>query len=144
MKRRRIVLGFCLAAAVGASGPAAALTRCEMTFTMKGWAAFYHVAKGSGTITCDNGQHAAVLLEAKGGGIAAGKYAIREGHGKFSELADIGELFGSYIRAEAGAGAGKAAAATAMTKGEVSLALTGKGTGVELGFTFGKFTITRQ
>ncbi len=29
-----------------------------------------------------------------------------------------------------------------MTKGEVSLALAGNGTGVELGVSFGKFTIT--
>lgn len=66
--------------------------------------------------------------------------------GGFCLVAAVGAspLFGSYIKAEAGAGAGKAAAATAMTKGEVSLALTGKGTGVELGVTFGKFTITRQ
>jgi hypothetical protein len=44
----------------------------------------------------------------------------------------------------AAVGASGPAAATAMTKGEVSLALTGKGAGVELGVTFGKFMITRQ
>ncbi len=37
----------------------------------------------------------------------------------------------------------KSAEGTVMTKGEVSLALGGKGTGFELGITIDKFTITK-
>jgi len=122
----------------------AAMTVCTMTFTMKGWSAFYATSKGTGTITCDNGQTAKVKLQAKGGGITAGKSSITDGHGKFSEVMDIGDLFGSYAAANAEAAAGEAAGAKAMTKGEVSLALSGKGKGVELGVSFGKFTITKQ
>lgn len=119
-------------------------TVCEMDFTLKGWSAFYKTAKGNGTITCDNGQKAEVKINAKGGGLTAGKSEVRDGHGKFSAVPDIKALFGSYAAASASAGAGKSAEAHAMTKGEVSLALTGKGSGVELGVSFSKFTITRK
>ena len=139
---------FCLialAAGFLAGSPARAkLTDCEMHFTMSGWSVFYKTASGAGTITCDNGQTAKVSLSAKGGGLTAGKYKIRDGVGKFSEVADISELFGSYVESEAEAGAGKTSQAQALTKGEVSLALAGNGTGVNLGVSFGKFTITKQ
>src|SRR5260370_6342274 len=123
---------------------APAKTVCQMDFTLKGWSAFYKTAKGGGIITCDNGQKASVRITAKGGGLTAGKSQIRDGHGKFSAVADIKELFGSYAATGASVGAGASREASAMTKGEVSLAFTGKGTGVELGASFGKFTITRR
>ena len=135
---------LCLLVLAGAltAAPAAAMTKCEMKFTMKGWAAFYKTASGSGTITCDNGQTSKVRLEAKGGGLAAGKSRIDEGTGKFSDVADIKELFGTYVAGGASAGAGKSAEAGVVTKGDISLALAGHGSGIELGIAFGKFTIT--
>jgi len=147
MKRRMIlglstlVLSLAVVAAVGADMKNT--TVCSMDYTLKGWSAFYKTSTGSGTITCENGQTANVKISAKGGGLTAGKSEVREGHGKFSEVADIKELFGSYANGSASAGAGKSSEAQAMTKGEVSLALAGKGTGVDLGISFGKFTITR-
>jgi hypothetical protein len=128
--------------AAGAPAKAASLTDCSLRYTMKEWSMFVKEGKGEGTITCDNGQRADVLLTAKGGGLTAGKGVIRDGSGKFSDVKDISELFGTYAEANATAGVGGAAGARAMTKGEVSLALSGKGTGVELGVSFGKFTIT--
>ena len=56
----------------------------------------------------------------------------------------IGEVFGTYARAEAQAGAGDAAGAQVLTKGDVSLAHSGTGRGVEIGFAFGSFTIRRN
>jgi hypothetical protein len=147
MKRRMIlglsalVLSLSAVASVGAD--AKGTTVCSMDYNLKGWSAFYKTSSGSGTITCENGQSAKVKISAKGGGLTAGKSEVREGHGKFSEVADIKELFGSYANASAAAGAVKSSEAQALTKGEVSLALAGKGTGVELGVSFGKFTITR-
>ena len=73
----------------------------------------------------------------------AGRSEIRNGLGKFSEVPNLSELFGTYVQANATAAAGRSAGASAMTKGEVSLALSGKGTGIELGVAFGKFTISR-
>lgn len=131
-----------IAAGVAPAGAEVTTTVCRMDYNLKGWSVFYKTARGSGTITCDNHQTATVKLSAKGGGLTAGRSVVRDGHGTFSEVADIKELFGSYINGNAAAGAGKSSEAGVMTKGEVSLALAGNGTGVELGVSFGKFTIT--
>ena len=125
-----------------AAPAASATTKCTMKFGLKEWSAFYKRADGSGTISCDNGQKANVKLEARGGGLTAGKGEIRDGKGTFSDVADIKELFGAYVAADASAGAVKNAAAAVLTKGEVTLGLEGKGTGWEVGVSFGKFTIT--
>lgn len=123
------------------SEPTGDLISCEMKFDLKGWSAFYKTSKGTGTITCDNGQSASTTIKAKGGGITFGKSEIINGTGKFSGARSIGELFGAYAQSEAHAGAGKSVAAQALTKGEVSLVLTGTGRGVDVGFAFGKFTL---
>jgi hypothetical protein len=59
-------------------------------------------------------------------------------------VANIDELIGSYVSAEAHAGAVKSTKAQAMTKGEVSLALSGTGRGWDLGIAFGSLTISRN
>lgn len=119
------------------------LVECKMTFSLSGWSAFYSTARGSGTITCSNGQTARVRIRTKGGGITFGKSEIIGGTGTFTGARSISELFGSYAQSEAHAGAGKSGDVQAMTKGEVSLALKGTGRGVDIGFAFGKFTIER-
>lgn len=119
-------------------------TKCTMTYSLAGWSAVYSTASGSGTITCDNGQSAPSFLKAKGGGLTAGKSKIVNGSGTFSEVGDIGELFGSYASAEGHAGAGGSSAAQVVTKGTVSLALAGTGKGIDLGITFGEFVIERE
>ena len=120
----------------------AAKVDCEMTFTMKGWSAFYKTASGEGVIKCNNGQSMNVKLSAKGGGLTVGKSTIEDGHGKFSAVTSMDELLGSYAAGEAHAGAVKSAQAEVMTKGEVSLALSGTGRGWDLGIAFGKLTIS--
>ena len=122
--------------------PAFADTKCHMKFTLSGWSAFYKTASGSGTISCDNGQHARVKLTSKGGGITFGRSTI-DATGVFTDVSGISELFGTYVQSEAHAGAGKSTKASAMTKGEVSLSIVGKGKGVDVGIAFGKFTIER-
>ena len=116
---------------------------CKLTYSLKGWSAFYKTAKGEGKITCSNGQSMAVSIETKGGGITFGKSEIKDGTGKFSAVSKIDDLLGSYANAEAHAGAGKSSSARALTKGEVSLALAGTGEGVDVGIDFGKFTISK-
>ena len=150
---RRFVLGGVITAAALLAGAcslvaptpaqAAANVKCSMTFEMKGWSAFYKTASGTGTVKCDNGQSAKVKLNAKGGGLTVGKSSIEEGHGEFSAVTGIAEVFGSYASAEAHAGAVQSGAAQVMTKGEVSLALSGKGRGFDLGVAFGKLTISK-
>jgi hypothetical protein len=131
-----------LLAGAAASAPAQAGTiTCKMTFSLAGWSAFYKTAAGDGNIQCSNGQHMAVHISAKGGGLTFGKSTIRDGRGEFSGVHDIHDVLGNYATAEAHAGAGKSTGAQAMTKGEVSLALSGKGEGFDLGVAFGRFTI---
>ena len=146
MTLRRLAVRFSVALLlVAVAAPAAsATTKCTMSYTLKEWSAFYKRADGAGTITCDNGQTAKVRITARGGGLSAGKGEIRDGKGTFSDVGDIGELFGTYAAAEASAGAVKNAAASVVTKGEVTLGLEGKGTGWELGIAFGKVTLTRK
>lgn len=119
-------------------------TNCRMSFDLKGWSAIYKVAHGHGRITCDNGQTAVVRIEAKGGGLTAGKSEIRNGIGRFSAVRSIDSVFGSYASASAEAGAARSVEAMALTKGEVSLALSGKGHGFDLGIAFADFKITRR
>ena len=117
---------------------------CKLYFTMHGWSVFFKTASGTGTVKCSDGQRMDVNLSAKGGGLTFGKTEIDEGVGKFSGVYDIREVLGTYAAAEAHAGATKSAKAQAMTKGNVSLALSGKGRGWDLGVAFGNFVISRR
>lgn len=139
----RFAVAVIAAVIVVAAVPVQAGTVCEMTFTMSGWSAFYKTSSGTGTIKCDNGQKAKVKLSAKGGGITFGRSKIKDAIGKFTEVDSISDLFGSYAQGEAHAGAGKSAKASVVTKGDISLAIAGKGTGVDVGIAFGKFTIEK-
>ncbi len=146
--RLRILAPVVLAAAVSASlwaGPAdaAGKTDCKMKFDLSGWSAIYKHAEGHGVITCNNGRSFRVNIVAVGGGLTVGKYHVEGGTGKFSDVSNTDELFGSYAQGEANAGVVKSGTAQILTKGTSSLALAGAGEGVDLGISFGKFTITR-
>jgi len=117
-------------------------TTCRMNFNVRGWSLAVKSATGEGTISCDNGQTAEVRIRAKGAGLSAGKYEIRDGHGRFSPVSDVRELFGSYAAGDVSAGVVKEGEALAMSKGSVNLALAGKGTGFDLGAAVERFTIT--
>lgn len=120
------------------------LVKCHMTFTLEGWSVFYKSASGRGEVTCENGQSARVDIRAKGGGLTFGKTDITNGIGDFTGVVSIDQIFGKYASAGASAAAGKAAMAQVVTKGPVSLALSGKGTGVDIGFAFGEFVIDKE
>jgi hypothetical protein len=133
-------LALCLhgPATVAADQPS---VKCTMSFTMSGWSVFYKTASGSGEVHCTNGQSMQVKLTAKGGGLTVGKSSVEDGHGEFSQVKSLQEVLGAYASAEAHAGAVKSAQAQVMTKGEVSLALTGRGRGWDLGIAFGELVI---
>lgn len=132
-------------AALCASTQAQALTRCTLHYSMSGGGAFYKHSTGDGTIRCDNGQSLSVHIESKGGGLTFGHSKITDGLGKFSPVHDIHELIGGYGTAEANAGTSdKASKAQVVTKGSISLALTGKGSGRTLGVSFGSFVISAR
>src|SRR5262249_252311 len=137
----RIAIGALTLTCLGAA-PAFGAPKCTMSFTLSSWSAIYKRATGKGAIPCDNGQNANVSLRAVGGGLTFGKSKVVNGRGTFSEVADIKELYGNYANAEAHAGAVKSSTAQALTKGTVSLGLTGTGEGIDIGFDFGRFSIT--
>ncbi len=138
----RRAFGFLAAAILLCTAtPSGAATRCDLSFSLEGWSAFYKTARGWGRVTCDNGQARRVALRTTGGGVTFGRSAIH-GRGDFSAVSDIREVFGSYANAEAHAGVVRSSAAQVVTKGTVSLAFAGKGRGVDVGFAFGKLTIT--
>ena len=138
-----MVSGFLMLAALSAPALAAGPIDCELRFSMSGWSAFYKHATGSGTVTCDNGQSMKVSISAKGGGLSFGKSEIDNGIGKFSEVYNIEDIISGYATAEAHTGAGKSASARVVTKGPISLALSGKGRGWDLGVAFGNFIISK-
>lgn len=132
-----------LIAAPVATAHAAATKDCDMTYTLKGWSAVYKTAKGEGTITCSNGQSADVEISVKGGGLTFGKTEIFNGKAEISGVKSIDEIFGSYATVSAHAGVVKEGAVELMTKGNVSLALAGGGSGVDVGVDFSDFKITK-
>lgn len=132
-----------LGSAWAPAAQAAGHVDCKLRFNLSGWSVFYKTSSGNGTVSCSNGQSMAVKINAKGGGLTVGKSKIENGVGEFSGVHNISEVLGTYATAEAHAGAVKSSKAQVMTKGEVSLALAGKGEGWDLGVAFGKFVISR-
>lgn len=143
LARFALTVALALCAFLAAVPAEAAEIDCKLRFEMSGWSVFYKRSSGSGTIRCDNGQTLRVTLEARGGGITFGKSKIRDGVGAFSGVHDISDLIGGYATAEAHAGAGRSAKGQVVTKGSISLALSGKGSGWDLGVAFGSFIIKR-
>jgi hypothetical protein len=136
-----MLIGF--SAVVVAQDKAPATAKCHMKFNLKGWSVFYKTAEGSGRITCNNGEKANVKIKVTGGGLTFGKMDIRDGNGTFSKVIQINEIFGPYVAAEVHAGAVKSAQASVYTKGEISLAMTGTGRGMNIGIDFGKLVISK-
>lgn len=143
--KQMMLVGALLAACGLHSVRAAAAEKldCEMRFNLTGWSAIYKHAEGTGLINCNNGKSYPVNIVAVGGGLTVGKYKVENGKGKFSDVASPSDLFGDYAQGEANAGIVKSGTAQVLTKGTASLALAGSGQGVDIGISFGKFTISR-
>ena len=138
-----LVMLFSFSSVVVAQDKSAATAKCTMKFNLKGWSVFYKTAEGSGRVTCNNGEKANIKINVIGGGLTFGKMDIRDGNGTFSEVIHIDEIFGAYLAAEAHAGAVKSVQASVYTKGEISLALSGTGRGMNIGIDFGKLEISK-
>jgi hypothetical protein len=146
IKKGIATLGLALAMAAVAAPQAQAADaqlECTMRFNLTTWSAIYKHAEGTGTVTCENGQSMNVKISAKGGGLTVGKSHIDDGKGEFTDVHRMSDILGTYAQGEASAAAGKSATAQVLTKGNVSLALAGTGEGVNLGISFGGFTISK-
>jgi len=131
-----------LAATTGAASAADRDLSCSLKFTSKEWSALYSSAVGAGTVTCKDGSSMPVAITAKGIGITAGKWKITDGTGKFTHVAKIEDVLGSYLAVSGDVGVSKAGTAQALTKGKVSLALAGKGEGFDVGIAISEFKIS--
>lgn len=116
---------------------------CKLHYSLTGWSAIYKHAEGNGVVTCEDGSSMRVSIEAKGGGLTAGKSRIDNGTGRFSDVRVIDDVLGSYADSEAHIGVVKSGAVHLLTKGTVSLALAGAGEGVDIGVDIGKFSVKR-
>ncbi len=143
--RSHFMVALCTAAMLLllASPAVAKPTRCHLTYDVEGWSFFYKVARGTGRIKCADGQAARVTIVAHGGGFSLGTEVVKRGRGRFSGTEKIAHLYGTYIEIDGHAGVGTDASvdARAMFKGNKRLSLLGKGSGINLGFAIGGFTI---
>ncbi len=129
--------------AFAADDPSVKPKDCDMTYNLKGWSAVYKTAKGEGTITCNNGESAQVEINVKGGGLTFGKTDIYKGKAEISGVQSINDIYGSYAMGSAHAAVVKAGAVAVMTKGNVSIALSGAGEGMDVGIDFSDFMIKK-
>ena len=117
---------------------------CKLHYKLDGWSMVYSSATGSGTVDCANKQSMPVKISAKALGATVGKWQIDKGTGRFTDVQNINDVLGTYAKAEANAGLVKSGSLQVLTKGNVSLALAGKGEGWSLGVGFGKFELKRR
>ncbi|MDG2524406.1 hypothetical protein P6166_03420 [Stenotrophomonas sp. HITSZ_GD] len=143
-KTASLLAALAAASAFAPAAQAAGNLDCTLRFNLSGWSVFYKTAKGTGTITCNNGVTVPVKISAKGGGLTVGKSKIVDGKGSFTGAYSVNDLFGTYGGAEAHAGAVKSSNAQVVTKGDISLALAGTGEGWDLGVGVGNFVISRR
>lgn len=120
----------------------AEMTHCKLTYSLRGWSFLYRDYSGTGTVVCANGEQAQVTIRSRGGGISFGKSEIDHGEGKITSVKNLQEVYGSYAYLQGHIGATKSVEGVVLTKGEVSLALSGSGRGIDVGMTIGRFTIS--
>ncbi len=139
------IVALCAAATLlfVASPAFAEPTRCYLTYDVQGWSFVYRVARGTGRIECANGRSADVRIVAHEGGFSLGTEGVEGGRGRFSGTEKIADLYGTYVEigVHAGVGQGASVEARGMFKGSKRLSLAGRGSGFNLGFAIGGFTI---
>jgi len=139
-----VTIGF-LSGCLAWVSPAAAeqLVSCTMTYNLSGFSLAIKVYDGTGVISCSNGQHQQVTLSSRSIGFSIGKSEI-EGTGVFSGVKSLNEIYGTYAALEGHAGATTSVDGQVLTRGEISLALSGKGRGIDIGVTIGELTISAK
>ena len=114
---------------------------CKLSYSLSGWSLIYKHTTGTGVVKCNNGKSMPVRVTAKAVGLTAGKWHIDNGQGKFTDVHNIHEVLGAYAQASANAGLAKSGEAQVLSKGDISLALSGAGEGINLGVDIGQFKI---
>ena len=128
-------------ATVSPARAAGADLECKLSYSLSGWSLIYKHTTGTGVVKCNNGKSMPVRVTAKAVGLTAGKWHIDNGQGKFTDVHNIHEVLGAYAQASANAGLAKSGEAQVLSKGDISLALSGAGEGINLGVDIGQFKI---
>ena len=139
-----LLSGVLLAVFVVQPARAAGDLDCHLKFQLEGWSVFYKTASGDGMVTCSDGTRLPVRITSRGGGLTFGMSKVDDGRGEFSGIYRIRDVLGSYAAAEAHVGFVKARQVQVVTKGNVSLALTGSGSGWDIGVSVAKFTLSAR
>lgn len=137
----QMLLGLSLFVGAGSQAHAGGDLDCKLRFELRGWSAFYKTADGQGVVTCNNGARLPVKITSRGGGLTFGSSNIEDGRGEFSGIFKIEDVLGAYAAAEAHVGALKSRQVQVVTKGSVSLALVGRGSGWDIGVSLARFTL---
>ena len=114
---------------------------CSIKYNLTGWSFFYQGYKGTGVVSCTNGQSARVSLTLHGGGLTLGVIDIENAKGKFSGIKSIKDIYGTYFSIDIHAGFARAAEARTLFKGYIAGGGAGTGGGYNLGLTFSGLTI---
>ena len=116
---------------------------CSLTYSMKGWSAFYKSYKGTGVISCPSGQRANVNVSLRAGGFTFGASEITDGKGIIQGVTNINDIYGTGFAMGGHAGFVKSVEARWAPKGTQVITLSGTGRGYDLGFSLGSFKISR-
>ena len=128
-------------AAVTPARASGADLECKLSYSLSGWSLIYKHTTGTGVVKCNDGKSMPVRVTANAVGLTAGKWHIDNGQGKFTDVHNIHDVLGAYAQASANAGLAKSGEAQVLSKGDISLALSGAGEGVNLGVDIGQFKI---
>ena len=114
---------------------------CSIKYNLTGWSFIYQGYKGTGIVSCTNGQSAGVKLTVHGGGLTLGVIDIQDAKGKFTGIKSIKDIYGPYFSIGVHAGFARSAEARSLFKGDIAGGGAGVGGGYNLGFTFSGLTI---
>ena len=114
---------------------------CSIKYNLTGWSFLYKAYKGTGVVSCTNGQSAQVSLTLHGGGLTLGIIDIENAKGKFTGIKSLQDIYGTYFSIDVHAGFARSAEARALFKGYIAGGGAGVGGGYNLGFTFSGLTI---
>ena len=137
------ILGLALSSLFVLPFASAQAEECSLTYTMKGWSAFYKTYKGTGVVSCPSGQRANVNVSLRGGGFTFGASEITDGKGRIRGVTNISDIYGGAFALGGHAGFSKSVEGRWIPKGSRTITLSGKGRGYDLGFSMGGFNISK-
>lgn len=114
---------------------------CTIKYNLTGWSFLYQGYKGTGLVSCTNGQSARVSLTSHGVGLTLGVIDIENAKGKFTGIKSIKDIYGTYFTIDLHAGFARSAEARTLFKGYIAGGGAGVGGGYNLGVAFSGLTI---